>query len=41
MIHKYHRLEDTFSMQCYVLKVKFTEAGEMNRVNAPGIKLEK
>lgn len=40
MTHKYHRLEDTFSVQYYALKGKFTEAGEMNRVNAPSIKLE-
>lgn len=40
MIHKYHRLEDTFSMQCYAPKVKFTEASPMNRVNTPGIKFE-
>lgn len=40
MIYKYRRLEDTFSMHCYALKVKFIEAGEMSGVNAAGIKLE-
>lgn len=40
MIYKYYRLEDTFSIQCYAPKVKFTEVSPMNRVNAPGIKFK-